>query len=107
MYAVVAAAVVDVIIVIVLLLGGSSRCVCVVGRAIGRSKSFEIPECGCVCWCGQSEQKERKEKKRNNKREELECVGGVKGHKITRKRERYVRTGCGCVASSINIDIDR
>ena len=43
---------------------------------------------------------EGKQKKTTKKRVELECVGG---RKITRKRERYVRTGCGCC---VDIDID-
>ena len=55
----------------------------------------------CFCGCGESEQKGKKE---TIKREELECVGGVISRKITRKRERYVRTGVAVV--SINIDID-
>ena len=32
-------------------------------------------------------------------------MGGVKGRKITRKRERYVRTGVAVVSIDIDIDI--
>ena len=61
----------------------------------------------CGCGCGESERKERKEKKRKErkgtkKREELECVNGVKGRKIIRNWS--VRTG-RFVSLSISIDI--
>ena len=39
------------------------------------------------------------------KRDELECVGGVKGRKITMNLGMYVR-GCGCVVSINMISID-
>ena len=77
MYAVVAVAAAAVIIVIVLLLGGSSR-------SFGgvRTRLFYngcVGVCSCV-W----KIKQKKEKKRNEKREELECVGGVISRKIRR-----------------------
>ena len=40
--------------------------------------------------------------KETKKREELECVGGVKGSKLTRNWS--VRTGCGCVGVWRRVD---
>ena len=89
MYAVVAAA--AVIIVIVLLFGGSSR----------RPRSGFGVRGACsyvrVFVCLENKTKERK--KERKKREELECVGGVKRRKITRNWS--VRTG-----RFVPIDID-
>ena len=71
MYAVVAAAA-AVIIVIVLLLGGSSRRVCVVDRAIGRSKSFERVWVCVLVWAKRTKRKKRKGTK---KRERIRVCG--------------------------------